>query len=144
MIGSNFLKRIDDNVHLSEEHIHSVQMVRPTGAAGITVTSAGGAWTLGNFSNDIIAAGDVNLPYDLHWVVVSNESANAEYELVFYYGPTDIECARVVFSRSNPTLRSTELHLQSPILPAGSRIRAKLMDSAGGSACGVKVLLHTY
>jgi hypothetical protein len=134
-------------VHLSrhiDEHFHSVQMVRPTGAAGITVTSAGGAWTLGNFSNDIIVAGDVNLPVDVHWVVISNESANAEYELVFYYGATDIECARVAFSRSNPTLRSTELHVQTPILPAGSRVRAKLMDSAGGSACGVKVLLHTY
>lgn len=134
-------------VHLSrhiDEHFHSVQKVRPSGAAAITVTSAGGAWALGNFSNDIIAAGDVNLPFDLHWVVISNETANAEYELVFYYGSTDIECARVVFSRSNPTLRSTELHLQTRILPAGSRIRAKLMDSAGGSACGVKVLLHTY
>ncbi len=144
MIGSSFLKKLDGYVHLLEEHFHSVQQVRPTGAAGVTVTSAGGAWTLGNFSNDIIATSDITLPFDLHWVVLSNESSNAEYELVFYYGPTDIECARVVFSRSNPTLRSTELHLQTPILPAGSRIRAKLMDSVGGSACGVKVLLHTY
>lgn len=134
-------------VHLSrhiDEHFHSVQLVRPSGAAAIAVTSAGGVWALGNFSNDIIAAGAVNALFDLHWVVISNESANAEYELVFYYGPTDIECARVAFSRSNPTLRSTELHLQTPILPAGSRIRAKLMDSVGGSSCGVKVLLHTY
>lgn len=127
-----------------DEHLHSVQMVRPTGAAGIAVVSAGGAWTLGNFSNDIIVAGTIALRFDLHWVSVAAESANAEYEMVFYYGPADTECARVVFTRTNPTLASTQLHVQTPILPAGSRVRAKLMDSAGGSNCTVKLMLHTY
>lgn len=128
----------------NEEHIHSIQQVSPSGAAGIAVASAGGAWTLGSFSNDIIAANQVNLPFDIHWVTLANSSTNADYELVLYYGAADTECARLVFTRTNPTLSSSQLRVQTPIIPANSRLRAKLMDSAGGSSCTVKVIFHTY
>jgi hypothetical protein len=141
---SQIIKRIFDDTDINEEHIHSRQRVSPSGAAAITVTSAGGAWTLGAFSNDIIAANQVAALFDIHWVCVASESANAQYELVLYYGPTDIECARVVFQRTNPTLASSQLRVQTIRIPANSRVRAKLMDSAGGSSCGVKVMFHTY
>ena len=55
-------------------HIHSKQQVAPSGAVPITVTSAGGAWTLGNFSNDIIAAAAVTFRYDIHFVIISTPS----------------------------------------------------------------------
>lgn len=140
----NIINQIHRRIWYNEEHIHSVQQVSPSGAAGVAVTSAGGAWALGNFSNDIIAPSFVALPFDIHWVSIAGESANAEYELVLYYGAADTECARLVFTRTNPTLRSSQLYCQSPILPAGSRVRAKLMDSVGGSSCNVKVMYHTY
>jgi len=135
---------IENFTELNDHHIHSAQRVRPSGAAPITLTSGAGAWNLGAFSADIIPAGAEALPFDLHWVDISNPDTNADYEVVFYYGPTDIEAARVAFSRNQVQFRSFQIHLQSEMLPAGSRVRAKMMDSIGGSTCGAKVFLHLY
>lgn len=132
------------NLHELCDHIHSPQMVAPSGAAGITVTSNVAAWTLGNFSNDIIAANAVALPFDIHWIVVSGESVNADYELVLYYGAADTECGRLTFVRTNVLLGSHSMPMQTIIIPRNSRLRAKIMDSVGGSAAIVKVLYHTY
>lgn len=130
--------------HILEEHSHSAQIVRPTGAVPITVTSGGAAWTLGVFSNDIIAAADIASPFDLHWVIVSAPSANAEYEIVMYYGAADTECCRVAFTRTNVFVASIAMPTQTIIIPASSRIRAKMMDSVGGGTANVRVFLHTY
>lgn len=126
------------------QHFHSVQRVAPSGGIGIQVTSAGGAWALGNFSNDIIAAAAEPLPFDIHGVDIENPSANAAYELVLYYGPADVECGRATFTRTNATTVSRSTAMMTPILPAGSRLRAKLMDSVGGSSCTIKVWYHHY
>jgi len=127
-----------------EHHIHSEQKVAPSGALPITVTSDGAGWTLGNFSNDIIANGAVPHRFDTHWCVLSNPDANASYELVLYYGATDIECARIAFTRAGPFVASVTVPVITPILPIGSRLRAKLMDSAGGSAVDIVVFYHEY
>ncbi len=132
------------NLHELCDHIHSPQMVAPSGAAGITVTSNVAAWTLGNFSNDIIAADAVLLPFDIHWVIVSGEDANADYELVLYYGAADTECGRTAFTRTNAALTSHSMPMQTIIIPRKSRVRAKIMDSVGGSAATIKILYHTY
>jgi len=129
---------------LLNDHFHEEQRVAPSGAASILVSSAGGAWTLGAFSADIIAAGFVPARFDIHWVDVANISANAEYEMVFYYGPADTEACRIVYTRSGPQLTSFQIHTQTEVLPIGSRIRAKLMDSAGGGATNVKICYHQY
>jgi len=131
-------------LELVEQHFHSAQKVAPSGVAAVTLTSGGGAWNLGDFSADIIAADAEPLEFDLHWVSISAPDANAQYEIVFYYGATDIEACRVSFARTNVFTSSILQHIQTAILPAGSRIRAKMMDSAGGSACKVKVHYHSY
>ena len=136
----NWARRLE----LIDQHFHSVQKVAPSGGAAVTLTSGGGTWALGDFSNDIIAADAEAEDFDLHWISISAPDANAEYEIVFYYGATDIEACRVSFARTNVFTASILEHLQSEILPAGSRIRAKMMDSAGGSACEVKVFYHNY
>lgn len=138
------LTRPDTDEHYLQEHFHGPQLVAPSRAAAIALTSAGGAWTLGNFSNDIIANGAVTSPFDLHWVVVEGPSANAWYEIVIYYGATDIECARVAFGRTAVFTNSVSVPVMTAILPAGSRVRAKMMDSVGGSAANIKVFYHIY
>jgi len=139
------MDRASQLLHIIDEHEHSQQLVRPTGAAAITVTAGGGGWTPGNFSNDIIAADDIDKPFDLHWIVISNADSNVVYEIVLYYGPNDVECARVRFGRTAVFTNSITLPLQTIILPANSRIRAKSMDGTGGAACDiVAVYLHTY
>ncbi len=132
------------DAHYIQEHLHSAQLVAPSGAAPIALASGGGAWTLGNFSNNIIAADAVTLPFDLHWVVVEGPSANAWYEIVLYYGGTDIECARAAWGRTAVFTNSISIPVMTVILPASSRIRAKMMDDTGGATAQIKVFYHTY
>ena len=132
------------DAHYIQEHLHRPQLVAPSGAGPIGLTSGGGAWGLGNFSNDIIAADAVEDPYDVHWVVVEGPSANAWYEIVLYYGPADIECGRAAFGRTAVFTNSVSIPVMTEILPALSRLRAKIMDSVGGSSVNMKVFYHTY
>ncbi len=131
-------------LHELEHHIHSVQQVAPSGAMPVTVTSDGAAWTLGAFSNDIIAAAAVTFRYDVHWVVISTPSANASYEIVLYYGAGDTECARIKFTRDGAFVQSVTVPVITPLIPEGSRLRAKGMDSVGGKNVLVSVFFHEY
>ncbi len=131
-------------LHELDEHIHSQQLVAPSGAPPVTLTSGGGAWTLGNFSNDIIAAAAVALTFDIHWFEISNASANVDYEIVIYAGAGDTEMARTKFTRTAPFTSSKTLPCQTIQIAKGSRVRAKMMDSAGGATCEVSINYHTY
>jgi len=125
--------------------MHRLQTVAPTGAGPVQVAAGVGAWTLGAFSLPFLTAGwGTGLEFDLHWVDISNISANDDYELVFYYGNTDIEACRVAFTRSGPQVTSFQVHLQTIIMPAGQRIRAKMMSGLGGNNCNAKLFYHTY
>ncbi len=126
-----------------ERHHHAAQLVAPSGAVPVTLTGGAG-WVLGVFSNDIIAAGALSNPFDIHWGIISAADTNASYEIVLYYGAADIECARIAFTRTAPFSASITLPTVTFILPKGSRLRAKLMDSVGGSICQLAVLYHTY
>jgi len=126
------------------EHMHSPQHIAPSGAVAVTVTSGVGSWALGDFSNDILADGFVDHVFDLHWVDISGPSINAEYEIVFYAGVDDVEICRVGFSRANVLERSFAYPLQTDLLSARARVRAKMMDSAGGGDCKIKVFYHEY
>jgi hypothetical protein len=138
------------SLEILEEHAHAVGFVRPSGAPGVTLAASGVAWTLGAFSLDIIAAADALLhlyKHDIHWYEVSDESANADYEVVLYGtvgGVADTEVDRIKFTRNNATTRSSEQAAHMPRLDAGSRMRAKVMDSVGTSTCRISVHGHPY
>jgi len=132
---------VDDRQYQS---IHACGKIAPSGANPITLASGAGAWTLGSFSNDIIVAGAVTKSFAIHWMVISNPSQNAWYDIVLYYGPTDIECARTTFARENVFVNSINVPVQMRVLPAGLRVRAKIMDSVGGGSCDIKVIYHEY
>lgn len=133
-----------DHLHIAEEHMHSIAFVRPTGAAPITLTSGAGAWNLGAFSNDIIAANDITEEFDLHWGDISAPSANDDYEIVLYYGAGDTECARISFSRSGVFVGSIQVGTMTPRIPANSRVRAKMMDGTGSRTANIKLAGHEY
>jgi len=132
---------VDDRQYQS---VHACGRIAPSGAAPITLTSDGTAWTLGNFSNDIIADGAVPQSFAIHWMVISNPDQNAWYDIVLYYGATDIECARTTFARENNFVNSINVPVQMRVMPAGTRVRAKMMDSVGGGSCDIKVIYHQY
>lgn len=129
---------------IDDEHVHQPQLVAPSGSVGTLVTAGTPAWTLGVFSADIIVAGTEPYPFDLHWVDIEDPDSNATYEVVFYYGPADIEACRSKFTRLTPQYRSWQQHLQSVIFPAGSRVRAKCMSSIAGAAVRVSIFYHNY
>jgi len=126
------------------QRVHASGKIAPSGAGPITLTSDVGAWTLGNFSNDIIAAGAVPQSFAIHWMVISNPSQNAWYDIVLYYGATDIECTRTTFARENNFVNSINVPVKMKVLPAGTRVRAKIMDSVGSGSCDIKVIYHEY
>jgi hypothetical protein len=137
-------------LHIINEHFHSVGFVRPSGTPGALLTSNAAPWTLGAFSADIITAADPITSlhtYDIHWYEISGEDSNADYEVVLYgtyRGVDDTEVDRIKFSRSNATNRSSEQAAHMPRLDAGSRLRAKMMDSGGGATCRISVHGHSY
>ena len=133
------------------DHTHQPQHVAPSGAAGVTLTSGAGAWTLGAFSADIIPAnGDASAgtqKFDIHGMDIEDPNANASYEIVLYGkvgGVADTEIGRATFTRTNATTVSRSTAMQTPRVDKGSRIRAKIMSSTGAGTehCDVKVWYH--
>jgi len=111
------------------QRVHASGKIAPSGAGPITLTSAAGA---------------VPQSFAIHWMVISNPSQNAWYDIVLYYGATDIECTRTTFARENNFVNSINVPVKMKVLPAGTRVRAKIMDSVGSGSCDIKVIYHEY
>lgn len=135
-------KTVSDRVFFLFTHNHSTQRVHPTGAGAITLTSGAGAWNLSAGFTEIVAANAITEPFDIHWIVVGNPNANAEYEIVLY--AVEVEIARVVFERINANLRSFPVPVQMTIQDANTQIQGKMMDSVGGKTATVKLMYHIY
>lgn len=129
-------------LHRIAEHDHSASKVYPTLASGITVT-AGASWVLGSFAT-IVPASTIGEAFDIHHVSVEDISANDVYELVLYYGATDIEAGRVRFTRSAIQDSTMNVPFQTIVIPADSQIRAKLASATGGDNVTISIKYHTY
>lgn len=134
-------------MYIIEKHLHSVCKVAPTLAAGIdvTATTGVGAWTLGAFSADIIAAGAVADPYDIHFISIEALDTATTYEIVLYYGAGDTEAGRVRVVKTGVNEATNNTSFISPIIPGGSRLRAKIATPGdNGEIARVSVFYHTY
>ena len=128
-------------------HIHGVSGVSPSLAAAIPVeaTTGVGHWTLGAFSNDIIAANQIASPFDIHFIVIESMNTTTTYELVLYYGAGDTEAGRMRFVREAATTRSVSEPFMTPMIPANSRVRAKVATpDDNGEIITISVRYHTY
>ena len=129
------------------DHTHQPQQVAPDGAPAITLTSGAGVYTLGAFSTDIIVAAAIPNKFDIHGIDIEDPNANAEYQIQLYGtvgGVADTLVGKCTFTRTNATTVSRSTTMQTPKLDAGSRLRAKMMDSVGSKTCNVKVWFHEY
>lgn len=123
--------------------INSNLKVYPTLDDSVQLTTAAGAWTLGAFAT-IIPASTITSRFDLVRVYLRNISAQDAYELALYYGPSDTELIRIPFEGIAGG-KIDHLPLQSEIIPANSRIRAKIAAANGGSeTCEVKLGYFEY
>lgn len=127
-------------------HFHSPAYVSPSLANGIVLTGGVGAWQLGNFSADIIAAGAIGSPYDVHFVNISTASVADTYEIHFFYGASDTFAGSCRFTRAAAaTADVSPFPVMTPIIPAGSRFRAKVASSSGGGdTCTLSLIYHIY
>jgi len=130
-------------VEILQDHVHHASLVYPTLANGVTVTE-GAAWTLGAFAQ-IVPASTIGDAFDIHHISIENISANGVYELVLYYGAGNTECGRVRFVQNAVQDTVMNIPMQTPIIPADSRIQAKVASAAGGvKTVDISLFYHTY
>ncbi len=131
-------------IEIIEEHNHSVQLCAPDLADGLNVI-AGAAWVEGNFVV-VLATGLTTMPFDIHQVHVGNFSANDVYQLNLYAGANGSEyiIAKVRFTRTNAVNSGSILPIVTPLLPAGTQVKAKLASKAGGNNVNFSIMYHTY
>jgi hypothetical protein len=129
--------------HSGEEHIHSASKVYPTLADAPTVTAEAADWGVGGALVEIIPADTITNKFDLHYVNIEEVSATRSYELILYYGAGDTECGRIRFTKSAGLDPVLDKAIQTPIIPANSRVRARLA-SGGVVADTVDVSLHYH
>lgn len=126
-----------------DEHIHSVSKVYPTLADGVTVTTDASAWTLGTLT-EIVPASTITDDFDIHAIDVENISANGVYEIVLYYGAGDTEAGRVRIVQGSVTSATLNTPVQTPLIPANSRVRAAVASAAGGQNLTISLRYHPY
>lgn len=138
------LKSIEADVHLVEEHIHSVSKVYPTLAAGITVNGGAGAWQLGS-ATAIVPINTITSQFDIHYINIGSVSANDTYELVLYTDAAcTVEVGRVRFTRTAVQSSTSSTPMMTPIIAANSGIWAKLATSSGGDNAVMSIFYHVY
>ena len=129
-------------VHALEEHVHSQSKVYPTLAGGTAITAGAVAWNLSAGFTEIIPDAQIGNKFDIHYVSIEGLDTNASYELVLY--AVEVEIGRCRFVKNAVQDGTVNAPIQTPILPAGTQIQAKLADSAGGSIATVSLFYHEY
>jgi len=128
-------------------HVHGASFVLPNKAEPITLTSSAAAWSETGTLMEIIGAGAITKPFDMHWASVSNISFVLDGMIDFFAGPVDapvwigaVDVVRTVnFSRENA------MPLQVPQQLANTRISARFSDSTTSErTCRVKIYGHVY
>lgn len=122
-------------------HDHSEQFVSPIDAP-TSLTSGAGAYVLGNFSGDIIAAGATTHDFDITAIGFGTPDENGTYTVILYAGALDTEIGQVSFNRQGVFTASIYRDMQTEILPAGTRVRAKMKSQVAGATCVTKVYYH--
>ncbi len=133
------------HAHIVEDHIHKEQKVYPTLADGANLATANGDWELSAFI-EIVPINTITSVFDIHEVIIEDVgTADKTYELVLYAGAGDVEVGRTRFAASATKGGVPNATMQTPIIAANSRIRAKLAIQDGGNKIAVVCLrYHTY
>jgi hypothetical protein len=132
-------------VHALEEHQHSAGKIYPNLADSIQLTAEAADWGLGGALVEIIPAAGIGQDFDIHFIYLSAVSAVREYQVLLYYGAGDTFLCSKAFRRTAGIEPVLDRRVQTVIIPAGSRVRARLA-SAGGVAdtAEIKLEYHEY
>lgn len=127
------------------EHVHSRQYIYPTLADGVTLTTASGGWALGTIT-EIAPVNAITFIFDIHEILVEDvNTQDKTYELVLYYGASDTECGSTRFAATSNKGGVPAVAIQTVLIPANSRIKARLAIQDGGSKTAkISLRLHPY
>jgi len=128
-------------------HVHSPAQCYPVLADPVTVTASANAWTDYGAWVEIVPAGTITDPFDIHWVQTTDISANGNYVLQLGVGGagSEVAIATIAFSRDTNQVQGSQQPVQVAPLPAGSRISARLSSSkAAANTADVKIYYHVY
>lgn len=131
-----------DSLHLLQEHAHSAVLCYPTLADGVVVTG-GAAWTLGAFA-EIVPASTIADDFDIHGLSIEAMSAVDVYEVHLFYGDSDTFAGRVRVVRTTNQDSAQFVTFMTDVIPANSKIRAKIASSTGGDTVTVSIRYHSY
>lgn len=125
------------------EETHSGQLVYPTLAAGVQVTAANDAWTLGSYAT-VIPINAITEEFHIHHMCVSSATAVGSYELRLYSG-AGVRIAIMTFAVTAKKDDPEGLDLYVPHLLANTRVRAKLASSnVAQDQVGIKLWYHLH
>jgi hypothetical protein len=129
-------------------HVHGQAFVYPTLADNVTLTAGSGAWDNTGAITEVIPANALSVAaFDLHWLEVSNISANGTVEIEIFAGGAGSE-VKIGSARANRTTnqaRNGPQAIQIPQQPANTRISCRLSDSTSGAlTCQVSFSGHYY
>lgn len=122
-------------LHTGYYHVHGTGLVRPDKANSVTLTAGAGAWDTTGAKTEVIPANSANLAdFDLHWINISNISANGELQIDIYAGGigSEVLIGSTRSQRNAVQSREGANRIQIPQQPVNTRISARLSDSTAG------------
>lgn len=132
--------------YIAKKHMHAKMYIYPELAPYVVATSHTTAYTYGDYV-EIVPADTITLPFDVHYADVDNMDTTGEYVIEIAKGTVGNEEKISCFSvnRSVNKTSSEGQPIQNPIMPANTRICARVAHSVGGGAqAGIKVAYHEY
>lgn len=128
-------------------HVHGATFLYPNKSNPITLTSAAPVWGTGGAITEVIPANTITKDFDLHYLVISNISADLFGVVDIYVGSAgnEIFLASCAVTRTANFSRENYLPIQVQQIIANSRISCKFSDSTALSrTVGVKFAGHVY
>jgi hypothetical protein len=133
--------------HKIDDHLHNTVFLYPELADGIVLTKASGVWAAYPTPTEIIPVNTITDDFDLHFLNVSDISANGEYAISVYKGAPGAEIRIGVFSASRSAVQSQEgtRPILSKLVGPNERISAAISSqNAALNTLIVKAEGHTY
>ncbi len=127
------------------EHVHTRQYVYPTLADGVILTTGAGDWGLGTIT-EIVPANAITFIFDIYELVIEDvNTQDKTYELILYYGGSDIVCGGTRFAATSNKGGVPNVNMQTVLIPANSRVKAQLAIQDGGNKTAkVSIRYHPY
>jgi len=129
-------------------HIHGKPFVYPDHADDVALTAGSGAWDLTGAIIEVVPADTLtDSAFDIHWINISEISANSTIQIDIYAGASGSEVLISSIRAVRNAVQSQEgaHRVQIPQQPPGTRISCRLSDSTSGAVtCAVSFEGHYY